>query len=206
MKQLVGFVKATVIGGVVVILPIALAILLVLQALKILHRVVDPVAGALGLRETMLATVATIVLLVGACFLVGLAMRTGIGAAARDAVERTVLNRVPGYSELRAVARSFAGVEKNVYPSALVDLNASGAWQPALVVEEQAGMAAVYVPVAPAFTVGFVYVVPRDRVRITAGGMAAAVKIIRQFGVGSLEMAETPVLPAATVEAPSTGR
>lgn len=206
MKQLVGFVKATVIGGVVVILPIALAILLVLQALKILHQVVDPVAGALGLRETMLATVATIVLLVGACFLVGLAMRTGIGAAARDAVERSVLNRVPGYSELRAVARSFAGVEKNVYPSALVDLYGAGAWQPALVVEERDGTMAVYVPVAPAFTIGQVYVVPRDRVRITAGGMAAAVKIIRQFGVGSLEMAETPVLPAATVEAPSTGR
>lgn len=206
MKQLVGFVKATVIGGVVVILPIALAILLVLQALKILHQVVDPVAGALGFRETLVATIATVILLVGACFLVGLAMRTGIGAAARDAVERSVLNRVPGYSELRAVARSFAGVEKNIYPSALVDLHASGALQPALVVEQRGDDMAVYVPVAPAFTVGFVYVVPRDRVRLGQGGMAAAVKVIRQFGVGSLELVETPAPAAATVEAPSTGR
>lgn len=203
MKQLVGFVKATVIGGVVVILPIALAILLVLQALKILHQVVDPVAGALGFRETMLATIATVVLLVGACFLVGLAMRTGIGAAARDAVERSVLNRVPGYSELRAVARSFAGVEKNVYPSALVDLHASGAWQPALVVEERDATVAVYVPVAPAFTIGQVYVVPRDRVRLGHGGMASAVKAIRQFGVGSIELADPPKAAVSAVEASS---
>ncbi len=200
MRQLVGFVKATVIGGVVVVLPIALAILLVLQALKILHQVVDPVAGAFGFRETVLATVATVVLLIGACFLLGLAMRTGIGAAARDAVERSVLNRVPGYSELRAVARSFAGVEKNIYPSALVDLHASGAWQPALVVEQRGDDVAVYVPVAPAFTIGQVYVVPRDRVRLGQGGMAAAVKVIRQFGVGSLELAGPPAPTAAAAE------
>jgi uncharacterized membrane protein len=201
MKQIVGFVKATVVGGIVVILPIALAILLILQALKILHQVVDPVAGAFGFRETFLATIATVVLLVSACFLVGLAMRTAIGVAVRDALERIVLNRVPGYSELRAVARSFAGIEKSRYPSALVDLYCSDAWQPALVVEERGETVAVYVPVAPAFTVGLVYVVRRERVRLGAGGMAAAVKVIRQFGVGSLDLVDSPNPAPATVEA-----
>ena len=52
------------IGGVVVILPIVLGVLVVLQALQLLHRIVDPVAGALGFRQTLLATVATVLLLV----------------------------------------------------------------------------------------------------------------------------------------------
>lgn len=195
MRSIVQFVKATVVGGVVVILPIVLGILVVLQAIQLLHRVVDPVAGALGFRQTVLATVATVILLVLACFLFGLAMRTAAGMAARDVVERWVLNRVPGYSELRAVARSLAGIESKQYGAALVDLAGSDCWSLALIVEQAGDRTTVYVPVAPAVTLGFVHVVPTTRVRPMDGGIGEVFRVARQFGRGTLDMKPPQAAP-----------
>ncbi len=188
MGSVVRFVKATVIGGVVVILPIVLGILIVLQAVQLLHRVVDPVAGALGLRQTALATVATVLLLVLACFLFGLAMRTAMGIALRDVAERWVLSRVPGYGELRAVARSLAGIEHRQYGAAHVDLHGDDCWSLALIVEQSGDRTTVYVPVAPAVTFGFVHVVPSARVRAMEGGLGEVFRVARQFGRGTMAM------------------
>ena len=53
--------------------------------------------------------IVAIILLVGVCFLVGLIVRTGPGLRAKNACERAVLERLPGYTFLRGLAKRLAG-------------------------------------------------------------------------------------------------
>jgi uncharacterized membrane protein len=57
-----------------------------------------------------------------------------------------------------------------------------------MIVEQIGDRATVYVPVAPAVTIGFVYVLPVQRVRPVDGGIGEVFKVTRQFGRGALEM------------------
>jgi uncharacterized membrane protein len=78
MKRALAFLKATLLGGVIVVLPTWLAVLLVLKALGHLEIFVKPVSLHLP-RTLEHPRVIAILVLIGLCFLVGVAIRTAIG-------------------------------------------------------------------------------------------------------------------------------
>jgi uncharacterized membrane protein len=57
-----------------------------------------------------------------------------------------------------------------------------------MIVEQVGDRATVYVPVAPAVTIGFVHVLPAQRVRPVDGGIGEVFRVTRQFGRGALAM------------------
>jgi uncharacterized membrane protein len=103
MKRALAFVKATLLGGVIVVLPAWLAVLLVLKVLAHLEIFVKPVSSHLP-HSIAHPRVIGILVLVGLCFLVGAAIQTAIGRKAERAAERLVLERIPGYTVLRSLA------------------------------------------------------------------------------------------------------
>lgn len=187
MRQTVEFVKTTIIGGLVVILPLAAAVLLTVRMLAALQGAVDPVATALPFGAYV-ARVAAVAIILAGCFVTGLAIRTRIGRRANTWLEQRVLEKLPAYSLLRSLGRQVAGDgdESHMAP-ALAEIE--DALVPAFVVEElDDGRYAVFVPAIPTPTVGALYILPPHRVHRIDVPITQMVQVITRWGTGSGEL------------------
>ena len=196
MKTLAEFSRTTLIGGLLVILPIYVAVLLLAKTIKGLLGLLQPVAERVPASVEFRQIVA-ILLLVGVCFVVGLIVRTGPGLRAKNACERALLERLPGYTFLRGLAKRLAGQsEEQTLQPALVELE--DALVPALIVEElEDGSFTVLVPSAPTPMAGSVYILPRDRVHPVDIPFTQAIGVFSKWGTGAGEFVRAMRDPAA---------
>ena len=105
MKQLLTFLKATLLGGVIFVLPAWLAVLLVAKALTKLQVLVKPVSTHLP-ESVGHPRLLAVILLLALCFVIGLIIQTAIGAQVKRMVERRVLEKLPGYTHCVGLPRS----------------------------------------------------------------------------------------------------
>jgi uncharacterized membrane protein len=184
MKTLAEFSRTTLIGGVLIILPLYIAILLLAKTIKGLLGLLQPVAERVPASVEFRQIVA-VVLLVCVCFLVGLVVRTGPGLRAKNACERAVLERLRGYTFLRGLAKRLAGQsEEQTLQPALVELE--DALVPALIVEElEDGSFTVLVPSAPTPMAGSVYILPANRVHPVDIPFTQAIGVFSKWGTGA---------------------
>jgi uncharacterized membrane protein len=110
MKALAEFLKTTLIGGLLVVVPIYFTALLLAKALAGLVALLAPITSLLPDELHHFRGLAAIALLVLASFLLGLLARTAPGRWLVAAFERHVLERIPGYSLLRGVTRRVSGL------------------------------------------------------------------------------------------------
>src|SRR5438876_3784033 len=206
MKKLGHFLRTTLVGGVLFVLPAWLAVLLVAKALMHLQVFVKPVSSHLR-QDINHPRVLAIVLLVAMCFLVGLVIQTTIGAQAKRIAEQRVLDKVPGYTTLRSFAgqltefekgegfRPALGVEDEPVPQVVL-ARIEDAWQIAFLVERlEDGHLAVFVPGAPNPQSGSVYLMTEDRIKPAGIPPAVALKCLTRLGAGSSALLrETPTL------------
>jgi uncharacterized membrane protein len=187
MKALITFLKTTLVGGLVIVLPVWVSILLVLKSLGAATIVVHPIATQLPekARHPQLLAAA---LLLAACFAAGLLIRTAIGRQVKSAMERSVLNRVPGYSVLRGLAERLDNTNQAAgFAPALVEIEEALA--PAFIVERHAdGRVTVFVPSAPTPAVGAIYIMTPERVHEVDVSLVKAVSCISKWGSGSSEL------------------
>lgn len=187
MRQVLDFVKTTVLGGVVVILPLAAAILLTLRMLVTLEGAVDPVAARLPWGGPAPRVAALVVILAG-CFVTGLLVRTQLGRRANAWLESTLLQRLPAYSLLRSLGKRVAGEGESIEMApALAEIEE--ALVPAFIVERHDdGRLTVFVPAVPTPTVGAIYILTRDRVHPLDVPLTTLIQCITRWGVGSREL------------------
>jgi uncharacterized membrane protein len=190
MRGFRDFVVSSLVGGLLVLVPLYLAILLLLKAAKSLAGLVKPIAGLLpdwvpGDRILSLL----LVLLV--CFLVGASLRTRIGRRTRARVERSVFERVPGYNLLRSLTQQVAGEgEERVWKPALVEIE--DALVPGFIIEEfEDGRYTIFVPSVPTPFAGAVYVLGPERVHPLDVPFTGAIKSISRWGAGCRDLVGT---------------
>jgi uncharacterized membrane protein len=186
MKTLAEFTKTTLIGGLLVILPIYVAVLLLAKAAQALLGLLGPVTSQIP-AGTEFRGIIAILLLVVACFVVGLVVRTGPGLRAKNAFEQAVLEKLPGYSFIRGFAKRLTGrSEEQTLQPALVEIE--DALVPALIVEAlEDGSYTVLVPSAPTPMAGSIYILPRGRVHPVDIPLARAVGVFSKWGTGAGE-------------------
>ncbi len=190
MKSVADFVKTCIVGGFFGILPILLTVFVLAEAVDILDGISAPLAEKLPIEAIGGATAAQIValvLIVAACFLAGLLLRTRFGRWSTGFVEATLLNRLPGYPLLKTVSQRVGGLEEGaLFSAALVDLHGSDARTFAFIVEEhEDGRYTVLVPNAPTPSVGVLYVLPRARITRLPVAAGSALNCFMQWGIGS---------------------
>jgi len=163
MKRILAFLKATLLGGVIVVLPAWLAAMLVLKALGYLQVFVKPISSHLP-QSVAHPRVMAILLLVGLCFLVGAAIQTAIGQKAKRAAERAVLEKIPGYTTLRSLASRLSDhADTASFQPALIEIEE--ALVPCFIVERHSGnRSTVFVPSVPTPMAGAVYIMDNARV------------------------------------------
>ena len=181
------FIWNTVVGGLFIVVPVYLAVLLLLKGMKSVATLVRPFAALVPdwiPAENLLSLVAVLVV----CFLVGVGVRTRAGRALRERMERLFFERLPGYSLLRSLTHRLAGDgEANTWKPVLVDLE--DALVPAFIIEElDDGRFTVFVPSVPTPLAGAVYVLSRERVHILDIPFTQAVSSISRWGAGSKDL------------------
>jgi uncharacterized membrane protein len=181
------FVTSTVVGGLFVVAPVYLAILLLLKAMASVGTLVAPLAALLPdwiPGEELFSLVLVLVV----CVLVGMAVRTRRGHAIRERVERVFFERLPGYSLLRSLTHRLAGDnDEDAWKPAMVEIE--DALVPAFVIEElDDGRFTIFVPSVPTPFAGAVYVLGPERVHIVDVPFTQAIKTISQWGSGSREL------------------
>ena len=122
------------------------------------------------------------------CFLVGLLVHTPIGEAVRSQIEKSVFEKIPGYSLIRSLMRQVAGESReNVWKPALAEIEE--ALVPAFVIEElEDGRFTVFVPSVPTPFAGAVYILSRERVHLLDVPFKQAVQTVTKWGSGSKEL------------------
>ena len=108
MKGLAELTKTTLIGGLLVVLPIYLSILLLLKTLGGVLALLSPVTAAIPAGAQFRQVIAILIVLV-VCLVAGLVVRTGVGLRAKNAFERSVLEKIPGYAMVRGLAERVSG-------------------------------------------------------------------------------------------------
>jgi uncharacterized membrane protein len=187
MKAAREFATSTIIGGVFVVVPVYLAIVLLLKGMQSVAGLVRPIAALLP-DSVPAESVLSLVLLLVFCFVVGMALRTRTGRAVRERLEVVFFERLPGYGLLRSLTQRLAGDrDETAWKPALVSIE--DALVPAFVIEElDDGRFTVFVPSIPTPLAGAVYVLDRERVHLVDVPFTQAVRTISRWGSGCKDL------------------
>jgi len=187
MKYAREFVVSTVVGGLFVVVPVYLAILLLLKGMRTAAGLIRPFAALLPdwvPAEGLLSLLLVFLL----CFVVGALARTRAGRLARERMERMFFERLPGYGLLRSLTQRLAGDgEESAWKPALVEIE--DALVPGFIIEElDDGRLTVFVPSIPTPLAGAVYILGRARVHPLDIPFTQAIKSVSRWGAGSKDL------------------
>jgi uncharacterized membrane protein len=189
MKRIIEFGKTTVIGGLVVIVPVTILILVLNNLLTVLVDLAGTAAEKTAfdvLTQTSVVIGTSVAIIVAICFVTGLILRTGTGHAMRQWIEKNIAERMPLYATLKNLTQRFVGVEGTQFTPAEIDIHGSAARVLGFVVESLPGdRYTVFVPHAPLATVGQIYILPRAQVEPLDAPLSDMVNSIAQWGLGS---------------------
>jgi uncharacterized membrane protein len=187
MKRFAEFSKTTLIGGVLVILPIYIILLLLLKTVAGVAALVSPVTAQLP-ATLQFREVIAVAILIFVCFVAGLLLRTGPGLRTKNALDLKLLDRIPGYALIRGLAARAAGRKGDeAFAVALVDFE--DALVPAFVIEtHDNGAFTVFVPSVPTPVAGAIYILPKERVHFVDIPLAKALTVISKWGAGARDL------------------
>jgi uncharacterized membrane protein len=189
LKQFWKSVVQSLVGGFLFLIPIYLAILLLLKAMKSLGRVVRPLARLLP-ESFPAETVISLLIVLMLCLLVGVVLRTPFGQVRQARIENSLLRKIPGYEVIRSMTRQLAGQgEENAWQPALAEIE--NALVPAFIVEEHDdGRFTVFVPSVPTPLAGTIYILNAERVHPLNVPFKQALKVVTRWGSGSKELVD----------------
>ncbi len=184
MKKSKSVFRTNVIYGLLVLVPAAIIFLLLVKIVEILEKMAAPLNFESS-TNVVVAILLGLLLLLLLCFVVGAFVRTRIGSWSLERLEGKILNQIPGYAIISNMLRGFAE-KRTAYPAAMVRLYGPGTAVLGFIMEEnENGSLTVFVPSAPALTVGSLHVVDRERVTILEAGGMDVTNCISQWGIGS---------------------
>ncbi len=203
MKRLRSFVSITLLGGFMVILPIAIFLWLVEWLLGLVRAMIQPLSHWLVEQTAFtnyIADVLGVLLLLSVCFLIGLFIKTTVGGWVHDQIDIWLSRLAPGYKTIREVVTQLLGGEGNTsllkgeVCRAYLMGRAAGVSVTAIVTAKHAnGDYTVYAPTAPIPTSGFVYHLSAECVDLLPHvSVEEAMRTVIACGSGSQIISELP--------------
>lgn len=210
MKNTIEFIKTTAIGGLMLILPIAVIIFILTYIINLLVSLNNKLAEYLPYEvfdNTLVIMTIAILSIVFICFLAGMLLKTGLGDRLAKNLDNFLIDKIPMYGFLKNVTQRITGENVLALTPAEVDLFGSEARSLAFVIEEiPDNRFAVFVPSSPALTIGQVYILPAASVKQLDKPVRDAIDAISQWGSGAKKLyEETPASGSAdAAENPGT--
>lgn len=201
MHALKDFLKTTIVGGLLFLVPVILLVVILRHAMQLVGKVAVPIADRIPVNEiagVAIASITAALMLLVLAFCAGLVARTDAGRATMRWFEESLLGGLPQYRMMKTMAEGLAQVEgASGIKAALVSIE--GGWQIGYVLEElQDGWTAVFLPQAPTPMAGNVMYMPSERVRVLEIPIGEAMLLVKRMGVGSAQaLREADLTPVA---------
>jgi uncharacterized membrane protein len=190
MRKLANFVKVTIAGGILFLVPVGAIVFVMAKLFDFLRSLASPIVQKfhftriLGVGPT---TLISIVLLLLACFLAGIFMRTQLAKRIVKWLENRVLVYIPGYAYIQArSAEWFSDERTNNWKAATVFIDDNEVL--CFVIDESDEFCSIFLPSAPMPSSGTVSVRAKNIVTYLPISVSEAVSMIRQFGKGAAEV------------------
>jgi uncharacterized membrane protein len=181
--------RKLIVTGFIFIMPVLISVAVLMRFWKHILRVggllsrlmrIDTVLGPSG------DAVVAVLFFLTVCLVAGLLIRVSFLRRASERMDHKLNDLIPGYSQLRSETTKKLGVEKPEEPlfdACLVKMQEL--WEPGYIIEQNPdGTDTVFVPQAPAFTTGQVYVVDPSRIKKLDINSAALNAHLNRLGKG----------------------
>ena len=120
MKRIKNFTKTMLLGGLGVILPVLIIILVFNGLFKFITTRLRPVTELVLQNyeiQGILADLLSLVIIILACFIIGMIVKTGIGKSIFRAIEKEVLQKIPGYNLVNDTIKHFTTAKEVPFSS-----------------------------------------------------------------------------------------
>lgn len=195
MRELRNFLKTTLLGGALVLLPAALLVVVTRWLFNIILSAVQPLTTLLVTTsqfQEISASLLVLAILFAGCFVVGFLVKTRLGAYFHVTIEENILKIMPGYSLIKETVMQLVGGKKSPFSTvALVRLYDSDVLTTAFITDtHDDGSYTVFVPTAPNPTSGLVFHLKSERVQPVSVSVEDTMRTILGCGVGSTKIFE----------------
>jgi uncharacterized membrane protein len=189
-RNLQTFLTTTIIGGIVVLLPLILLIKISWWLVDLLMGQVQPLADLLTTTLNMsdkYSSPVALLLVVAVCFWVGLVARLKLGTMIWSSLEHNTLKKLPGYNMLKDIVHMFSGSNKQSFSKAvLICPWGDETWFTGFITDTNAnGFVTVFSPCSPNPSTGLVFHLPKERVIDLPEKEGLAFKTVLSCGVGA---------------------
>lgn len=205
MRRVGRLILATLVRGVLFLVPIVLVALLAREGYGLLHRAVQPIARlfpADRVAGILLEDVLSLIALALVFLVAGLFVGTRAGRLLSDRLEQSVLYRVPGYLLVRAAVGDYGHLGDGSRPEPVLVEEDDG-WVFGLLVERLPhDYCTIFLPDSPSPTSGAVRLVDASRVHPLEVSTFGLLGVLTRSGAGAGALA-APILAAARLSAES---
>ncbi|MBS1518858.1 MAG: hypothetical protein JSS91_12280 [Bacteroidetes bacterium] len=195
MKTVFSFIKTTVYGGILFLIPLTIIIVVLDNIYKKIFKIVSPIAVAVGVEKLggKIAVILIVVfLLILICFIAGLILKLGFGKKLHNKIEDIALKFIPGYEKLKSetikkVDENITGKVKNVYDDwNAVIMKFNSEWKIVFIVEEsEKGLVTVFEPGSPDFLKGSTKILSDSEIEIIPIDKEKAIRYLKKYGSGT---------------------
>ena len=196
MLKLKHFLKTSLLGGVVVILPVAILVSVTVWVFELIASWIQPITNIV-IKDTQtnefIAESFVIILIMATCFFVGVLVRTRLGGFFYNQVETRILRLAPGYSMIKETVMQLFGSRKDSPFSsvALAQIFCNSTMATCFITDtHEDGSYTVFVPTGPNPTSGLIYHLEEKYVHPVSIPVQDAMRSIISCGAGSRKLME----------------
>ena len=192
MKTIWNFIKTTVIGGLLFLVPVVVLIFVLMQAFGLMLQVAEPIGELIPIESiggVALANIIVVLLILVICFIAGLFATKKVFTRFQEYIESKILLKIPGYGLVKGITNSMKMSEeasKNFLPVLvrLADFEQLG------FEIERAGdkKAVVYLPGSPNPWSGTVVMADVEQVNRLDISVPDALAYMERLGIGSADL------------------
>jgi uncharacterized membrane protein len=190
VKSIKEFFKATVIGGLMFLVPVVLVLVVLGKALQFAGKVAQPIARTLPVSHmggVAVATLIAVAILLLIALLAGLAARTGPGRRVTHWFEESILGGMPQYRMVKSLAEGLTQLENGTGMRPVLMRGDEG-WMLGYQMEELPnGWRVIFLPASPTPMSGNVIYAEAARVQTLDLSMSEAMQLVKRLGIGSAE-------------------
>lgn len=194
MEKLKSFVITSLLGGLIVILPVTIIAFVFAWIFHFVTGLIQPLTNVLLAQSSIwewAAHLLVIVIITFFCFLVGVFVRTRLGRVIHRQVENRLLKVAPGYNLIKETLRQLLGNQRSFFSRVAVVKIFGETMTTAFITDEHAdGSYTIFIPQAPTPTSGSIFHLPGECVFPVDVSMDTAMKSIISCGGGSQPIME----------------
>ncbi len=190
MDRIKAFLKTSLIGGMVVILPVAILLFVFKSIFGFVTDIIHPLTSLVMAQsevQKILADILVLIVILAGCFLVGFFVQTTLGTWLYEILEERLLKKAPGYTLVKETVIQFIGKKQSPFSSvALVQIFGNETLVSAFITDTHTdGSYTIFVPTGPNPTSGNIYHLKGEYVHPVDVPVEDAMRSIISCGAGS---------------------